>query len=109
MAINDATIEKAYVAAQERYAAFDVDTDAALARLASIPISLHCWQGDDIGGFENAGAELGGGLAVTGNYLGKAGTPAELKFDFELALSMIPGRHRFNLHAIYAETSGRRV
>jgi L-rhamnose isomerase len=109
MAINDATIEKAYAAAQERYTAFDVNTDAALARLARIPVSLHCWQGDDVGGFENAGIELGGGLAVTGNYPGKAGTPAELQSDFELALSMIPGRHRFNLHAIYADTSGRRV
>jgi L-rhamnose isomerase len=109
MATHDAMIEKAYAAAQDRYAAFDVDTDAALERLARIPISLHCWQGDDIGGFENAGAELGGGLAVTGNYPGKANTPAELQSDFELALSMIPGRHRFNLHAIYADTSGRRV
>ncbi len=86
-----------------------IDVPQALQVLAQIPISLHCWQGDDVGGFENSGDELGGGLAVTGNYMGKARTPAELRADFELALSLIPGRHRMNLHACYAETGGERV
>ena len=83
--------------------------DAALGRLSSISLSMHCWQGDDIRGFESSEDEIGGGLAVTGNYPGQARTPDELRADFEKALSLIPGRHRFNLHAIYAETEGRRV
>ena len=74
-----------------------------------MPVSLHCWQGDDVGGFERAGEDLGGGLAVTGNYPGKARTPDELRADTVKALSLIPGKHRFNLHACYAETGGRRV
>jgi L-rhamnose isomerase len=102
-------IEKAYALARERYAELGVDTERALERLARVPISLHCWQGDDVGGFESPGAELGGGLAVTGNYPGKARTPDELRSDVERALSCIPGKHRFNLHAIYAETGGQRV
>jgi L-rhamnose isomerase len=102
-------IEPAYRLAKERYAALGVDTDQALKQLAGVPISIHCWQGDDVGGFENAGQELGGGLAVTGNYPGKARTPDELRADFEEALSVIPGRHRFNLHACYAEMKGRKV
>ena len=102
-------IEQAYRLAKERYAALGVDTDNALKQLAGIPVSIHCWQGDDVGGFENAGQELGGGLAVTGNYPGKARTPDELRADFEEALSVLPGRHRFNLHACYAEMSRRKV
>src|SRR4051812_39938583 len=109
MAMHDASIERAYDVARERYASLDVNTDAAIKRLAQIPVSLHCWQGDDVGGFENEDAELGGGLAVTGNYPGKAKTSAQLRSDAELALSLIPGRHRFNLHAIYAEISGHGV
>src|SRR3989442_294910 len=102
-------IELAYQLAKERYATLGVDTDKALKALARIPISIHCWQGDDLGGFENAGEQLGGGLAVTGNYPGKARTPEELRADFEKARSVIPGRHRFNLHACYAETVGKKV
>jgi len=102
-------IEQAYRLAKERYAALGVDTDKALKQLAGIPISIHCWQGDDVGGFENAGQQLGGGLAVTGNYPGKARTPDELRADFQEALDIIPGRHRFNLHACYAEMRGRKV
>ncbi len=102
-------IEKAYKLAQERYASIGVNVDEALKTLAGIPISIHCWQGDDVGGFENAGQELGGGLAVTGNYPGKARTAAELRADFEKVLSLVPGRHRFNLHACYAEMNGRKV
>jgi L-rhamnose isomerase len=109
MAVSTELTEQAYALAKERYAAIGVDVEAALSTLSQVPISLHCWQGDDVGGFEKSGEELGGGLAVTGNYLGKARTPDELRSDLDLALSMIPGTHRLNLHACYAETGGRRV
>jgi L-rhamnose isomerase len=95
--------------AQEQYAAFDVDVESALSLLAAIPISIQCWQGDDVGGFENSESELGGGLAVTGNYPGKARNADELRADAEQAMRHLPGRHRFNLHASYAETGGRKV
>src|SRR5438034_5077049 len=107
--MNDTAVDRAYALARERYLALGVDPAAALAKLATIPLSLHCWQGDDVGGFENAGQELGGGLAITGNYPGKARTADELRADAAKAFSLIPGRHRFNLHAIYAETGGRPV
>ena len=81
------------------------DSDAA--PLAAVPISLHCWQGDDVEGFEKFGTGLGGGLAATGNYPGKAKTPDELRSDAALALSLIPGTHRFNLHASYGEFGGK--
>jgi L-rhamnose isomerase len=102
-------IQRTYGLAQERYAQIGVDTDRALQILATIPVSIHCWQGDDVGGFENQGSELGGGLAVTGNYPGRARTPDELRSNLDMALSLIPGRHRLNLHACYAETGGKRV
>jgi L-rhamnose isomerase len=95
--------------AKERYAALGVEVDRVLKTLEKIPISLHCWQGDDVGGFENFGNILGGGLVATGNYPGKARTPDELRSDFEKALSLIPGRHRVNLHAMYGEFGGQRV
>ena len=94
----------AYSEAQQRYAELGVDTEAALKRLATIPVSIHCWQGDDVGGFENSDSQLGSGLAVTGNHPGKARTPDELRQDLEKALSLIPGDHRLNLHAIYLES-----
>lgn len=103
------TIEKAYETARQVYGDLGVDTEAALAKLERIAVSLHCWQGDDVGGFENPDAGLDGGLAVTGNYPGKARTVEELRADADKALSLIPGTHRFNLHAIYAEMDGRRV
>ena len=109
MKSNSANIEKAYRIATERYAQLGVNTEKALAALKAIPISIHCWQGDDVGGFENEGGELGGGLAVTGNYPGKARTPEELRQDFEKAILLIPGRHRLNLHACYAEMNGKKV
>src|SRR5262245_60487888 len=102
-------IETAYQAARNRYAEAGVDTDAAMKRLASVPISLHCWQGDDVEGFEKFGTGLGGGLAATGNYPGKARTPDELRRDASRALSLIPGKHRFNLHASYGEFGGKTV
>ena len=98
-----------YSLAQERYAAMGVDTEAAMAKLATIPISLHCWQGDDVGGFENTGEGLSGGIAVTGNYPGRARTPDELRADLDMALSLIPGKHRLNLHAFYGEYGGKKV
>jgi len=102
-------LDQAYQLAKERYAALGVDTDKALRKLAGISISMHCWQGDDVGGFENAGGTLGDGLAVTGNYPGKARTPNQLRADFEKATSVIPGSHRFNVHASYAEMNGQKV
>jgi L-rhamnose isomerase len=102
-------IASAYKTARERYAKLGIDTDWALERLAAIPISIHCWQGDDVHGLENTGQELGAGLAVTGNYFGKARTAQELRADFEKAISLIPGSHRFNLHASYAESGGKKV
>ena len=107
--MNRRSLEKAYRLARERYAELGVDTDRALRAAARIPVSMHCWQGDDVGGFEGAGAALGDGLAVTGNHPGKARTPDELRADFEKARSLIPGTQRFNLHALYAEHGGRRV
>ncbi len=109
VAPKDGQIEAGYALARERYAALGVDTEAALARLAEIPISLHCWQGDDVGGFENLSAASGGGIQATGNYPGKARTPEELRADAEKALSFLPGKHRFNIHAMYAETGGKKV
>ena len=95
--------------ARERYAALGVDMDAALRGLSRLRVSLHCWQGDDVQGFENRGHELGGGLAVTGNYPGRARNVRELRQDLEQALSLIPGRHRLNLHACYGEFGGGKV
>ena len=91
MANEQQRIEQGFALAREQYAALGVDVDRALKQLAGIPISLHCWQGDDVGGFEHVSDSLGGGLAVTGNYPGKARTAAELRADFELALAQIPG------------------
>ncbi|MFP4501454.1 MAG: L-rhamnose isomerase [Candidatus Hydrogenedentota bacterium] len=102
-----AHIEKGYALAKEAYAAYGVDVDTALKRLAAIPISIHCWQGDDVAGFENLSAADGGGIQATGNYPGKARTPDELRADAEKALGLIPGTHRFNLHAMYAEMGGK--
>ncbi|MFE6170068.1 L-rhamnose isomerase [Viridibacillus arvi] len=103
------TVEQSYALAKEAYGKWDVDTDAALEILKTIPVSIHCWQGDDIGGFEVNKSELSGGIDVTGNYPGKARSPEELRADLEMAMSLIPGRHRVNLHALYAETDGQVV
>ena len=98
----------AYRLAQERFALLGVDTAEALERLARVSISMHCWQGDDVAGFESPEAGLSGGIAATGNYPGKARNAEELRRDLDTAYRLIPGRHRLNLHAIYAEP-GRRV
>jgi len=100
-------IEQAYKLASERYAGLGVDTEKAMDRLGRIAISLHCWQGDDVGGFESAEGLSGGGIMATGAYPGKARTADELRADIEKTLSLIPGKHRLNLHAMYAETKGR--
>jgi L-rhamnose isomerase len=93
----------------EHYAHFGVDPEAALNRLSTIPISLHCWQGDDVSGFETSASALSGGIVATGNYPGKARTPEELRADAETAYRLIPGKHRFNLHASYGEFDGKKV
>ncbi len=94
--------------AKEKYAGLGVDVEEALKKLDGVSISLHCWQGDDINGFEGSG-ELSGGIAATGNYPGKARNPQELMDDLDKALSLIPGRHKINLHAIYAVTGDEKV
>jgi len=86
-----------------------VDAAAALTALQGVAVSLHCWQGDDVGGFESAAGLTGGGIQATGNYPGKARTPDELRADLDAALALIPGRHRVNLHALYADYAGRQI
>lgn len=98
------TITKAYEAAKARYAAVGVDTDAVLEKLQNVKISMHCWQGDDVKGFLTPNGELTGGIMSTGNYPGAAHTPDELRADLEKAYSLIPGKHKLNLHAIYLDT-----
>ena len=99
-----------YSFARESYAAYGVDTEAVLVKLEQVPLSIHCWQGDDVGGFENPGAGLtGGGIQTTGNYPGKARTLDELRGDLDKAFSLLPGRHRLNLHACYADFAGKKV
>jgi L-rhamnose isomerase len=93
-----------YEAAKEQYAQHGIDVDQVLSRLEKIKISMHCWQGDDVRGFLNRDQDLTGGISVTGNYPGAARTPTELRADLEKAFSLIPGKHKVNLHAIYADT-----
>lgn len=107
--ISDAQIQSNYAAAQEFYAAYNVDTEQAMAALANIPISLNCWQGDDVNGFETDDGLTGGGIMATGNYPGRARTADELRADLELAYSLLPSKHRLALHAIYGEFGGKKV
>ncbi|WP_070000956.1 L-rhamnose isomerase [Cellulosilyticum sp. I15G10I2] len=102
-------ITKAYELAKETYGQWGVDVEEAIKKVQDIPISLHCWQGDDVTGFENPDAQLTGGIQATGNYPGKAKTPEQLRRDLDKAMSLIPGKLRLNLHAIYAETHGEKV
>jgi L-rhamnose isomerase len=102
-------VQKQFALAKELYAQCGVDVERALRKLQRIPVSLHCWQGDDVGGFENGTEQLGGGMAVTGCYPGKARNADELRGDLEIALSLIPGKHRLSLHTTYAETNGKGV
>ncbi|RAU58136.1 MULTISPECIES: L-rhamnose isomerase [Bacillus] len=103
------TIRENYEVAKKEYEKWGINVDEVLEQLKNVPISIHCWQGDDIAGFEVNKGELSGGIDVTGNYPGKATTPQQLRADLEKALSLIPGKHRVNLHAIYAETNGEVV
>ncbi len=100
-------IDNKYEAARQQYAELGVNTDSAIEQLSKISISLHCWQGDDVGGFESGKGLSGGGIMATGAYPGKARTAGELRADLEKAMSLIPGKHRLNLHAMYAETVGK--
>ncbi|MFP4281567.1 MAG: L-rhamnose isomerase [Opitutales bacterium] len=102
-------ITASYALAREAYAALGVDTESALERLATTPISVHCWQGDDVNGFESTAGLTGGGIMATGNYPGRARTIAELQQDLEKAYSLIPGTHRLNLHALYLDNGGQKV
>jgi len=102
-------IEQAYALAQERYAEYGISTGEVLDKLQTIPVSIHCWQGDDVVGFEEDSSLEGAGIQATGNYPGRARTPEELRADFETAHRLTPGTHRINLHAIYAETGGKKV
>ncbi len=102
--IRPIRVEQTYRTARQRFEDLGVEPEAALARLEGIALSLPCWQGDDVRGFESLDVELGGGLAATGNYPGKARSPDELRRDLDQAFALIPGRHRVNLHASYAET-----
>lgn len=102
-------IEKAFTLAVEQYASVGVDVNAALSKLDKLPISLHCWQADDVIGFEKPDGSLTGGIQTTGNYPGKARTIAELRADIDKAMSLIPGDHRVNIHAIYGDFGGKNV
>jgi L-rhamnose isomerase len=102
-------IQDSYEFAKEAYARLGVSTDQAMAALGQVSLSVHCWQGDDVAGFENTGTALGGGLAATGNYPGKARNADELRRDLDKTFSLIPGQHRLNLHSMYAETGGKKV
>jgi len=106
---NEADIARRFSEATDVYGRYGVSTEKALERLGRIPISLHCWQGDDVGGFENTGAAASGGIQATGNYPGKARNGDELRADIVKAMSLIPGKHRVNIHAMYAETGGKKV
>ncbi|HZH59237.1 MAG TPA: L-rhamnose isomerase [Metabacillus sp.] len=103
------SVKENFELAKKEYEKWGINVDQVLEKLKQVPISIHCWQGDDVGGFEVNKGELSGGIDVTGNYPGKARTPEELRGDLEKALSLIPGKHRVNLHAIYAETNGEVV
>jgi L-rhamnose isomerase len=102
-------VNEGYAYAKAAYAALGIDTDAVLEKMKSRQVSLHCWQGDDVNGFEITAGGTSGGILSTGNYPGAARNGDELRADYEMALSLIPGKHRINLHAIYAETDGEIV
>ena len=106
--MKEQLIDNAYSIARERYASIGVDTDKAMDILQNISLSMHCWQADDVTGFESAGA-LTGGIQTTGNYPGKARNMEEVRMDILKAMSFIPGRHRLSLHEIYGDFGGRFV
>lgn len=101
------TVNQAYELAKQQFADLGVDTEKAMSLLSTLPISMHCWQGDDVAGFEHQEGGLTGGIQATGNYPGKARSPQELRSDLEVAFSLIPGAKRLNLHASYLEADGK--
>lgn len=103
------SVEKRYELAKEQYEAWNINLEDVFSKLQQVPVSIHCWQGDDVTGFEAAQHDLSGGIEVTGDYPGKATNGEELRKDLDKALSLIPGKHRINLHAIYAETDGEEI
>ena len=102
-------ISKAYAIAKERYAAIGIDTEKVLDQMQNFHLSMHCWQADDVAGFENQGGSLTGGIQVNGNYPGKARNIDELRADILYAMTLIPGKHRLNLHEIYGDFGGKKV
>ena len=107
--VNESLVLKAYEVAKERYAAYGVDTDKVLEQLQNFHLSMHCWQADDVTGFEVQAGDLSGGIQSTGNYPGKARNIDELRADILKAKSLIPGNHRLNLHEIYGDFKGEVV
>ncbi len=107
--LNPENIRKAYTAAAETYATFGVDTEAVLAQMKKIEVSVHCWQGDDVTGLESIGAGASGGIMSTGNYPGKSRDGAELRADIDKTMSLLPGKQRLNVHACYAELGGEKI
>jgi L-rhamnose isomerase len=108
--MNTDRIEKAYQLAKEQYAEIGVDTEKAIEKMKEVVISLHCWQTDDVGGFEKPDAALsGGGIQATGNYPGKAKTIGQMRADLEKVMQLLPGKQRLNLHAIYGEFGGKLI
>ncbi|MBQ3575131.1 MAG: L-rhamnose isomerase, partial [Clostridia bacterium] len=106
--MNEKNILLGYEYAKEAYAAIGVDVDAAIEKANAIPVSMHCWQGDDVIGFDGSDS-LSGGIQTTGNYPGRARNPEELRADIDFARSMIPGATKLNLHACYAEKNGKKI
>lgn len=106
---NEKNIIESYNLAKERYASLGVDTEKAMDQLQKVALSIHCWQADDVTGFEKSGGSLTGGIQVTGNYPGRARTIDEVRADAIKVTTLIPGKHRFNLHAIYGDFQGKVV
>ncbi|NCB08091.1 MAG: L-rhamnose isomerase [Bacteroidia bacterium] len=107
--MKDQQITQAFESAKVRYATFGINVENAINQLDKLPISLHCWQADDVTGFENGDGELTGGIQATGNYPGKATTIAQMRADLEKVLTLLPGNQRLNLHAIYGDFGGEFV
>jgi L-rhamnose isomerase len=107
--MKDEQIKKAYEAAKEQYAALGIDTDQVIEKLNAVSLSIHCWQADDVLGFENPEGGLSGGIQATGNYPGRARSIEELQKDIEKVLTLVPGKHRLSLHAIYGDFGGQFV
>ncbi|MDD2328972.1 MAG: L-rhamnose isomerase [bacterium] len=101
--MKEEQLQKAYEDAKAQYATLGVDADDAIEKLNNLSISIHCWQADDVSGFENPGGELTGGIQATGNFPGKARTLEELRSDLETVISLVPGKHRISLHATYGD------